>query len=168
MPVRSAVIAAGRGGGPAIYFTPAQSDPWAAGPLCISSERDEPVCRQEASLSAAVLRDHHGGRLMADTFDPQRAGRLADPARLAALPQAAVVSLLRLTGDETVVDYGAGTGVYTIPIAEALPGGCVIAVEALSTGWSWSMCCTTSTTSPVPWRKSLACARSRHGARTCL
>jgi ubiquinone/menaquinone biosynthesis C-methylase UbiE len=69
---------------------------------------------------------------MADSFDPQHAGRLADPARLAALPQAAVVSLLRLTGDETVVDYGAGTGVYTIPIAQALPDGRVIAVEALS------------------------------------
>jgi ubiquinone/menaquinone biosynthesis C-methylase UbiE len=69
---------------------------------------------------------------MADAFDPQHAGRLADPARLATLPQAAVVSLLRLKGDETVVDYGAGTGVYTIPIAEALPDGRVIAVEALS------------------------------------
>jgi ubiquinone/menaquinone biosynthesis C-methylase UbiE len=68
---------------------------------------------------------------MADAFDPQHAGRLEDPARLAALPQAAVVSLLRLKGDETVVDYGAGTGVYTIAIAEAVPGGRVIAVEAL-------------------------------------
>jgi ubiquinone/menaquinone biosynthesis C-methylase UbiE len=68
---------------------------------------------------------------MADAFDPQHAGRLEDPARLAALPQAAVVSLLRLEGDETVVDYGAGTGVYTIAIAEAVPRGRVIAVEAL-------------------------------------
>jgi ubiquinone/menaquinone biosynthesis C-methylase UbiE len=68
---------------------------------------------------------------MADAFDPQHAGRLEDPARLAALPQAAVVSLLRLAGDETVVDYGAGTGIYTIAVAEALPGGHVIAVEAL-------------------------------------
>ena len=57
---------------------------------------------------------------MADAFDPQRAWRLADPARLTALPPAAVVSLLRLKGDETVVDYGAGTGVYTIPMAEAV------------------------------------------------
>lgn len=68
---------------------------------------------------------------MADAFDPQHAGRLEDPARLAALPQAAVVSLLRLEGDETVVDYGAGTGVYTIAMAEAVPRGRVIAVEAL-------------------------------------
>ena len=73
----------------------------------------------------------HGGRVMADAFDPQHAGRLEDPARLAALPQAAVVSLLRLAGDETVVDYGAGTGIYTIAVAEAVPDGRVIAVEAL-------------------------------------
>ena len=68
---------------------------------------------------------------MADAFDPQHAGRLEDPARLAALPQATVVSLLRLTGDETVVDYGAGTGIYTVAVAAAVPDGRVIAVEAL-------------------------------------
>jgi ubiquinone/menaquinone biosynthesis C-methylase UbiE len=68
---------------------------------------------------------------MADAFDPQHAGRLEDPARLAALPQVAVVALLRLTGDETVVDYGAGTGIYTIAMAAALPHGRVMAVEAL-------------------------------------
>jgi ubiquinone/menaquinone biosynthesis C-methylase UbiE len=68
---------------------------------------------------------------MTDAFDPQHAGRLEDPARLAALPQTAVVSLLRLKGDETVVDYGAGTGIYTVAVAEAVPNGRVIAVEAL-------------------------------------
>ncbi len=68
---------------------------------------------------------------MTGAFDPQHAGRLEDPARLAALPQTAVVSLLRLKGDETVVDYGAGTGIYTVAVAEAVPNGRVIAVEAL-------------------------------------
>ena len=48
-----------------------------------------------------------------------------------ALPQAAVVLLLRLEGAETVVDYGAGTGTYTVAVAEAVPHGRVIAVEAL-------------------------------------
>ena len=68
---------------------------------------------------------------MADQFDPMHAEKLEEPSRLEALPPAAVVGLLRLTGTETVVDYGAGTGVYTIPIAEAVPGGKVFAVEAL-------------------------------------
>ena len=68
---------------------------------------------------------------MADAFDPQHAGRLEEPARLQALPHAAVVSLLRLAGAETVVDYGAGTGTYTLAVAEAVPQGRVLAVEAL-------------------------------------
>ena len=68
---------------------------------------------------------------MADQFDPAHARKLEDPERLEALPQASVVGLLRLTGAETVVDYGAGTGVYTVAIAEALPHGKLFAVEAL-------------------------------------
>ncbi len=68
---------------------------------------------------------------MADAFQPEHAGRLEDPARLAALPPSAVVELLRLRGDETVVDYGAGTGVYTVVVAEAVPDGRVVAVDAL-------------------------------------
>jgi len=41
------------------------------------------------------------------------------------------VSLLRLSGAETVVDYGAGTGIYTVAVAKAVPDGRAIAVEAL-------------------------------------
>lgn len=68
---------------------------------------------------------------MADKFDPAHAHKLEGPDRLEALPPAAVVELLSLTGAETVVDYGAGTGVYTVPVAEAVPDGKVFAVEAL-------------------------------------
>jgi len=69
---------------------------------------------------------------MADAFDAKHGKRLEDPQRLEALPRAAVVSRLRLSGGETVVDYGAGTGVYTIGMAAAVPQGRVVAVEALS------------------------------------
>ena len=68
---------------------------------------------------------------MADHFDPAHAKKLEDPERLEALPPATVVDLLRLDGAETVVDYGAGTGIYTVPVAAALPHGHVVAVEAL-------------------------------------
>ena len=68
---------------------------------------------------------------MADAFHADHAPRLDAPERLEALPGSAVLALLRLRGDETVVDYGAGTGVYSIGIAEALPRGLLIAVEAL-------------------------------------
>ena len=68
---------------------------------------------------------------MADKFDPMNAKRLKDPSRLEALPRQAVVDLLQLQGAETVVDYGAGTGIYTVAVAAALPDGKVFAVEAL-------------------------------------
>jgi len=68
---------------------------------------------------------------MADQFNPEHGKRLEDPSRLEALPQAAVVELLKLNGAETVVDYGAGTGIYTVAVAEAVPDGKVFAVEAL-------------------------------------
>jgi ubiquinone/menaquinone biosynthesis C-methylase UbiE len=68
---------------------------------------------------------------MAEHFHPAHGHRLEAPERLEALPPAGVVALLRLSGAETVVDYGAGTGVYTVAIAEALPQGRVLAVEAL-------------------------------------
>ena len=68
---------------------------------------------------------------MAHQFDPKHAKRLEDPARLEALPQSAVVDLLQLSGAETVIDYGAGTGIYTVAVAAVLPHGRVYAVEAL-------------------------------------
>ena len=68
---------------------------------------------------------------MADHFDPTNAKRLEEPSRLEALPQSAVVDLMQLQGAETVVDYGAGTGIYTVAVAAAVPDGKVYAVEAL-------------------------------------
>ncbi len=67
---------------------------------------------------------------MAEKFDPGNAHKLEDPQRLVELPPAVVIDLLQLDGAETVVDYGAGTGMYTIPLARALPHGRVVAVDA--------------------------------------
>jgi ubiquinone/menaquinone biosynthesis C-methylase UbiE len=66
---------------------------------------------------------------MARKFDPAKSAKLEDPHRLGWQHPDVVVDLLGLTGVETVVDYGAGTGVYTLPIAAALPRGRVIAVD---------------------------------------
>lgn len=69
---------------------------------------------------------------MAEKFDPKHASRLENPERLVELPPANLVKLLDLTGSETVVDFGAGTGMYSLPIAEALPEGLLIALDAQS------------------------------------
>lgn len=62
-------------------------------------------------------------------FDPSNAAKLDRPERQRILPNEKVISLLNLRGDETVVDYGAGSGVLTVPVAEKVPGGAVYAVE---------------------------------------
>ncbi len=66
---------------------------------------------------------------MAEPFDPRHAARLDDPARLDYQPVADILDLLALRGDETVVDYGAGVGYTTLPLAAALPRGRVVAVD---------------------------------------
>ncbi|GAC1319482.1 MAG: hypothetical protein NVSMB25_10390 [Thermoleophilaceae bacterium] len=61
-------------------------------------------------------------------FDPAKAALLDAPERERILPTARIIDLLELSGDETVVDYGAGTG--RIAIAAALEhGGRILAVD---------------------------------------
>jgi ubiquinone/menaquinone biosynthesis C-methylase UbiE len=68
---------------------------------------------------------------VAEKFDPAKAGKLENPERLIELPPAKLVELLQLTGAETVVDFGAGTGMYSLPLAAAVPQGRVYAVDEL-------------------------------------
>lgn len=69
---------------------------------------------------------------MAEKFDPRNASKLENPERLVELPPANLLRLLDLTGAETVVDFGAGTGMYSLPIADALPDGRLLAIDAQS------------------------------------
>lgn len=66
---------------------------------------------------------------MAEKFDPSHASKLENPERLVELPPAKLVELLQLTGAATVIDFGAGTGMYSLPIAESLPHGTLFAVD---------------------------------------
>ncbi len=66
---------------------------------------------------------------MAEKFDPKNACKLENPDRLIEMPPARLVELLELSGAETVVDFGAGTGMYALPIADALPQGELVAVD---------------------------------------
>jgi ubiquinone/menaquinone biosynthesis C-methylase UbiE len=65
-------------------------------------------------------------------FDPKRAEQLDHPERQEFLPNEKVLDLLDLRGDETVVDYGTGSGTLTVPLAARLPRGVVHAVDESS------------------------------------
>jgi len=67
---------------------------------------------------------------MGHKFDPRNVARLDDPDRLGYQAPGDVLGLLELSGDETVVDYGAGVGFATLPLAAALPRGRVVAVDS--------------------------------------
>ncbi|MHB8659957.1 MAG: class I SAM-dependent methyltransferase [Solirubrobacteraceae bacterium] len=62
-------------------------------------------------------------------FDPARAHLLDSTERGVFLPDDTLVGLAELSGAETLLDYGAGTGRVTLAVAAALPKGRVIAVD---------------------------------------
>ena len=72
--------------------------------------------------------DRHGAK-QPQRFDPARAARLDDPARFEYLPPVALLALLDLKEDATLVDFGAGTGAYAIEIARARPAVLVYALD---------------------------------------
>ena len=62
-------------------------------------------------------------------FDPARASTLDAAEREQYLPTGQLIALLELTGAETVLDYGAGTGRLALAAAAALPRGRIVAVD---------------------------------------
>jgi SAM-dependent methyltransferase len=62
-------------------------------------------------------------------FDPARAAVLDDEERLGYVDPIEVLALLDIPARGVVVDFGAGTGLYTIEIAERRPDVQVIAID---------------------------------------
>jgi ubiquinone/menaquinone biosynthesis C-methylase UbiE len=70
--------------------------------------------------------DMHGRR-----FPASEAQRLDEPARKVWLPPADVLRALALHSGETIADVGAGTGYFSLPLAQSVsPEGKVYAVDA--------------------------------------
>jgi ubiquinone/menaquinone biosynthesis C-methylase UbiE len=62
-------------------------------------------------------------------FNPDHHARLDDAERFVWQDPAKLIAYLGLRGDETLVDYGAGTGFFAVPLAERLNAGSVIGVD---------------------------------------
>ena len=69
------------------------------------------------------------GRKQPEPFNPERASLLDDPERERWLPTARIVELLDAREGMRVLDYGAGTGRYTIAAARAYPNAEVVAFD---------------------------------------
>jgi SAM-dependent methyltransferase len=70
----------------------------------------------------------HGAK-QPEAFDPRRAALLDDPKRFEYLPPSRIISMLEAPDSGVVVDFGAGTGAYAIPLAEHRPDLTVIALD---------------------------------------
>lgn len=62
-------------------------------------------------------------------FDPAHVAKLENPARYDWLNPKTVADLFEVTGNETLVEYGCGTGFFTIDLARKVPMGNVIGVD---------------------------------------
>jgi ubiquinone/menaquinone biosynthesis C-methylase UbiE len=69
------------------------------------------------------------GRRQPEPFDPRRAELLDDPERERWLPTKRVIAMLDVHERQHVLDYGAGTGRYTLAIARAYPEVHVVAFD---------------------------------------
>lgn len=72
--------------------------------------------------------DRHGAR-QPDRFDPARAAILDDTARFAYVPPERLLEELALEPSATLVDFGAGTGLYAIALAQRRADLRVVALD---------------------------------------
>jgi SAM-dependent methyltransferase len=72
--------------------------------------------------------ERHGAK-QPNRFDPARAAILDDPARFAYVPVEALLGLLEIPADGTLVDFGTGTGLYALEIARRRPDLRVLALD---------------------------------------
>lgn len=63
------------------------------------------------------------------TFDPAYARRLEDPERFRTLAPETIVAFVDAPPAGVVVDYGAGTGAYAVPFAQARPDCRIVAID---------------------------------------
>lgn len=91
-------------------------------PIYRISHNVYPLAKRERGLEEPLNPSNH-------KFDPSKAAHLKAPERQGFLPDERVLELLELSGDEVVVDYGAGNGVLTVPLVRELQRGTVHAVE---------------------------------------
>ncbi len=72
--------------------------------------------------------DRHGAK-QPERFDPARAAILNDPARFDDVPPDRILDELHLPAGSTLVDFGAGTGLYALALAQRRPDVRIVALD---------------------------------------
>jgi SAM-dependent methyltransferase len=72
--------------------------------------------------------DRHGAK-QPQRFDPARAAILNDTARFAYVPAETLLAELALLDGATLIDFGAGTGLYAVALARLRPDVRVVALD---------------------------------------
>jgi SAM-dependent methyltransferase len=72
--------------------------------------------------------DRHGAK-QPDRFDPARASILDDAGRFAYVPPAALLEVLAPPPSSTLLDFGAGTGLYAVELARLRPDLRILALD---------------------------------------
>jgi len=83
----------------------------------------------DSKHGAHVDDPQRAGAKQPERFQPHKAARLEEPSRLEYLPPEKIVALLDLPQGATLVDFGTGTGVFAIRVAQARPDVNVVALD---------------------------------------
>lgn len=84
---------------------------------------------RKAYLTVKQMSGERHGAKQPDRFDPARAAILDDPARFGYVPVEVLLAMLELPDGGTLVDFGAGTGLYALEIARRRPDLRVVALD---------------------------------------
>ncbi|MEA2687441.1 MAG: hypothetical protein QOD51_48 [Candidatus Eremiobacteraeota bacterium] len=112
---------------------------WCVAPDCASTRplvnrRGERVYAPLLAYVASMHHDHHDrydrhGAKQPERFDPARAAVLDDPARFAYVSPDVLLAELAPAASATLVDFGAGTGLYAITLAQRRPDLRIVALD---------------------------------------
>ena len=70
-------------------------------------------------------------------FDPKKLHKLNNPERLKSLPAEFIIERLAIKEPKTIVDFGAGTGFYSIPFAKQFPQSKIYAFDISNIMINW-------------------------------
>ncbi len=96
--------------------------------IVLTARKIESPAACDIGDAAAAPGDRRGAK-QHERFDPSHAHGLDDPSRFTYVPPDDVVAALDIPRGGTVIDFGTGTGMYAIAVAERRPDATIVAFD---------------------------------------